>query len=229
MRRRPFVTRTFAAGAALCGLVVPASVRAQLSESDAAAGVRQALERGAAAAVTLLGRPDGFLANPRVRIPLPGALRQAAKLMRATGQGAKVDELETAMNRAAEQAVPQARDLLVSAVKSMSIEDALRIVKGGDDAATKFFAAKTREPLTARFLPIVTRATEKVGLAARYNAVASRAASMGLLEGEAVSVERYVTAKALDGLYLVIAEEERKLRRDPLGAGSALLRRVFGR
>jgi hypothetical protein len=224
------VTRTLAAaGAALCGLVLPASVRAQLSESDAAAGVRQALERGAAAAVTLLGRPDGFLANPRVRIPLPGALRQAAKLMRATGQGAKVDELETAMNRAAEQAVPQARDLLVSAVRSMSIEDALRIVRGGDDAATQFFAAKTREPLAARFLPIVTRATERVGLAARYNAVASRAASMGLLEGDAVSVERYVTAKALDGLYLVIAEEERKLRRDPLGAGSALLRRVFGR
>ena len=230
MQRRPFVTRTLAAaGAALCGLVLPASVRAQLSESDAAAGVRQALERGAAAAVTLLGRPDGFLANPRVRIPLPGALRQAAKLMRATGQGAKVDELETAMNRAAEQAVPQARDLLVSAVRSMSIEDALRIVRGGDDAATQFFAAKTREPLAARFLPIVTRATERVGLAARYNAVASRAASMGLLEGDAVSVERYVTAKALDGLYLVIAEEERKLRRDPLGAGSALLRRVFGR
>jgi hypothetical protein len=224
------VTRTLAAaGAALCGLVLPASVRAQLSESDAAAGVRQALERGAAAAVTLLGRPDGFLANPRVRIPLPGALRQAAKLMRATGQGAKVDELETAMNRAAEQAVPQARDLLVSAVRSMSIEDALRIVRGGDDAATQFFAAKTREPLAARFLPIVTRATERVGLAARYNAVASRAASMGLLEGDAVSVERYVTAKALDGLYLVIAEEERKLRRDPLGAGSALLRRVFAR
>lgn len=230
MQRRPFVTRTLAAaGAALCGLVLPASARAQLSESDAAAGVRQALERGAAAAVTLLGRPDGFLANPRVRIPLPGALRQAAKLMRATGQGAKVDELETAMNRAAEQAVPQARDLLVSAVRSMSIEDALRIVRGGDDAATQFFAAKTREPLAARFLPIVTRATERVGLAARYNAVASRAASMGLLEGDAVSVERYVTAKALDGLYLVIAEEERKLRRDPVGAGSALLRRVFGR
>ena len=231
MMRRRLWTKTALAGSAVAlgGMLGVGRALARVSESDAAAAVRQALERGAIAAVSLLGRPDGFLADPRVRIPLPSGLRQAARLMRATGQGPKVDELETAMNRAAEQAVPQARDLLVSAVKSMSIEDALRIVGGGDDAATQFFAAKTREPLAARFLPIVTRATERVGLAARYNAVAARAASMGLVEGEASSVERYVTAKALDGLYRVIAEEERKLRRDPVSAGSALLRRVFGR
>lgn len=226
--------RTWIGGAGvgvLAGVLGPGAIplaSAQLTESDAALGVRQALERGAAAAVASLGRRDGFLGNPKVRIPLPGGLEQAARLMRATGQGAKVDELVTAMNRAAEQAVPEARDLLVNAVKSMSIEDARRIVTGGDDAATQFFAAKTREPLTGRFLPIVTRATQRVGLAAKYNAVASRAAGVGLVKGDAVSVERHVTAKALDGLYLMIGEEERRLRQDPVVAGSALLRKVFG-
>jgi hypothetical protein len=229
MQRRTWIGAVGAGvlSASVAPWAVP-TARAQLTESDAALGVRQALERGAAAAVASLGRRDGFLANPKVRIPLPGALEQAARLMRATGQGAKVDELVTAMNRAAEQAVPEARDLLVNAVKSMSIEDARRIVTGGDDAATQFFAAKTRVPLTGRFLPIVTRATERVGLAARYNAVASRAAGIGLVKGDAVSVERHVTAKALDGLYLMIAEEERRLRQDPVAAGSALLKRVFG-
>jgi hypothetical protein len=231
MQRRQMVGWLGHRAVGLAGLALglgATPVRAQVSESDAALGVRQALERGAAAAVAALGRTDGFLGNPRVRIQLPGGLEQAARLMRATGQGAKVDELETAMNRAAEQAVPQARDLLVNAVKSMSIEDARRIVGGGDDAATRFFADKTREPLTGRFLPIVTRVTERIGLAARYNAVASRAAGVGLVKGDAVSVERHVTAKALDGLYLMIAEEERRLRQDPVAAGSALLKKVFG-
>jgi hypothetical protein len=198
------------------------------SESDSAIAIRTALERSAVAAVNLLGRTDGFLGNPKVRIPLPGALADAAGMLRTLGQGRRIDELETAMNRAAEAAVPQARDLLVNAVKSLSVEDAVRIVSGGDDAATRFFAAKTRAPLTERFLPIVTRATEKVDLAAKYNAVAGRAARMGLLKQEDADLQRYVTGRALDGLYLVIGEEERKIRRDPVGTGSAILKKVFG-
>ena len=199
-----------------------------LSEGEAATGIRAALERGAVAAVNLLGRPDGFLGNPQVRIPLPGALNDAAKLLRAIGQQRRVDELVTAMNRAAEAAVPEAKSLLVQAVKSMSVEDATRILGGGDDAATQFFANKTREPLALRFLPIVTRATERVKLAAKYNALASRAAGVGLMRQEDANVEQYVTGRALDGLYFMIGEEERKIRRDPIGTGSSILKKVFG-
>lgn len=199
-----------------------------LSESDAAIGVRTAIERGAEAAVGLLGRNDGFLGNPKVRIELPGPLQQAAGLLKATGQGGKLDELVTAMNRAAEAAVPQARTLLVNAARSMSVEDALRIVKGGDTSVTDFFAGKTREPLTQQFLPIVGRATEKVSLAAKYDAVAGRAAKLGLLKERDADLRGYVTARALDGLYLTIGEQERAMRRDPVGTGSAILKKVFG-
>ena len=204
------------------------SAAAGLSESDAASGVRAALERGAAAAVASLGRSDGFLGNPKVRIPLPGFLESAAKLMRATGQRRQVDELVTAMNRAAESAVPQAATLLRDAVRQMSVEDGLRIVRGGDTAVTDFFAGKTREPLSVKFLPIVTQATERVALASKYDAVAGKAAGLGLVKTEDANLQRYVTRKALDGLYLMIGEEERKIRSDPVGTGSALLKRVFG-
>lgn len=225
MRRREFTAAcSWAAAWALHG---PAFAL-DLSETDAAAGVRAALERGAIAAVGLLGRTDGFLGNPKVRIPLPGILEDAAKLLRATGQQKRVDELVTAMNRAAEKAVPEARTLLVNAVRSMSVDDDRRILTGGDTSVTDFFVAKTREPLGVKFLPIVTKATEKVRLAEKYNAVAGKAAGFGLLRKEDANLQQYVTGKALDGLYLVIGEEEKKIRRDPVGTGSAILKKVFG-
>ncbi|MGC4078504.1 MAG: DUF4197 domain-containing protein [Rubrivivax sp.] len=220
--------RQFAWTLAAATSVWPLAGRAAaLSETDAAAGVRAALERGAVAAVGLLGRQDGFLGNPKVRIPLPGALEDAAGMLRAAGQGKRIDELVTAMNRAAEAAVPEARTLLVSAAQSISVEDALKIVRGGDTSVTDFFARKTREPLGVKFLPIVTRATEKVKLADRYNAVAGKAMRFGLVRQEDANVQQYVTAKALDGLYLMIGEEEKKIRADPVGTGSAILRKVF--
>jgi len=209
------------------GLLPLGSARA-LGESDAASGVRAALERGAVAAIGTLGRTDGFLGNPAVRIELPGYLKDAAKLLKATGQGRKLDELVTAMNRAAEAAMPEARQLLVGAAKSMSVEDAVRIVRGGEDSVTQFFAGKTRAPLTQKFLPIVTRATEKQGLADKYNAVAGKAAGFGLLRQEDANIQQYVTARALDGLYFMIGEEEKKIRQDPVGTGSAILKKVFG-
>jgi hypothetical protein len=228
MQRRKF---TSAASAAAVLAVVGAPARASLqslTEGDAAAGIRTALERGAVAAVGLLGKTDGFLGNPSVRIELPGFLNDAARFLKAAGQQRRLDELVTAMNRAAEAAVPEAKTLLVNAVKSMSVEDGRRILTGGDDAATQFFAGKTREPLSVKFLPIVTRATQKVALADKYNAVAGRASSLGLLKKEDANVQRYVTTRALDGLYLMIGEEERKIRQDPIGTGSAILKRVFG-
>jgi hypothetical protein len=222
--------RHFSAFVAASALARPdLSSAAATSNSDAAAGIRAALERGAVAAVALLGRPDGFLGNPRVRIPLPGFLEEAAKLLRFTGQQQRVDELVTAMNRAAEAAVPEAKTLLVNAVRSISVGDARRIVSGGDDSVTRFFADKTRGPLAERFLPIVKRHTARVDLAGRFNAVAGRIAGLGLVKSEDANIDRYVTRKALDGLYLMIGEEERKIRRDPIGTGSAILAKVFGR
>jgi Protein of unknown function (DUF4197) len=225
MQRRQFTTYLIALQSLSPG--VASSVQA-LSESDAASGVRTALERGANAAVRSLGRSDGFLGNPKVRIELPGFLRDAANLLKFTGQGRRVDELVTAMNRAAEAAVPEARTLLVRAVKDMSVEDALRIVRGGDTSVTDFFSTKTREPIGQKFLPIVSRATEKVLLAKKYDAVAGRAAGVGLLNKEDADLKSYVTGRALDGLYFMIGEEERKIRGDPVGTGSAILRKVFG-
>ena len=200
----------------------------RITQRDAASGLKAALEQGAQAAVARLGRLDGFLGDAQVKIPLPESLQRTEKMARRLGLGKHADELIVTMNRAAEAAVPQARQLLVDTVKALTVEDAVRIVSGGDDAATQFFAGKTRAPLTERFLPIVTRATEKVALAAKYNAVAGRASKMGLLKPQDADVQRYVTARALDGLYLVIGEEERKIRRDPVGTGSAILRKVFG-
>ena len=198
------------------------------TQSEAATGIRSALERGAVAAIGSLGRTDGFLGNPKVHIPLPGILADAAKLLKATGQQKRVDELVTAMNRAAEMAVPEARTLLVNTAKSISVDDAIHIVRGGDNSVTEYFAGKTRAPLGEKFLPIVTKATERVALADKFNAVAGQAARLGLLKGDDANIQRYVTGKSLDGLYLMMGEEERKIRSDPLGTGSAILRKVFG-
>jgi hypothetical protein len=228
MQRRNFTSGLVWAGG-LWGLWAGTAARAAgFTDSDAALGVRAALERGAVAAVALLGRPGGFLDNPKVRIRLPGFLNDAAPLLKLTGQQQRLDELVTAMNRAAEAAVPQAKTLLVTAVKTMSIADGRQILAGGDDSVTQFFAAKTRAALSVKFLPIVTRATEKVALADKYNAVAGKAAALGLLGKDDANLQQYVTGKELDGLYLMIGDEERKIRQDPVGTGSAILKKVFG-
>ena len=179
-------------------------------------------------AVALLGKTDGFLGNPKVRIPLPGYLEDAAKLLKNFGQGQRIDELTTAINRAAEAAVPMGKDLLVSAVRSMNVNDAKNILTGGDTSVTTFFADKTRAPLGIKFLPVVTRATEKVGLANKYNEFAGKAAGFGLVSKEDANIQQYVTGRTLDGLYRMIGEEEQKIRQDPVGTGSAILQKVFG-
>ncbi|EER58034.1 conserved hypothetical protein [Acidovorax delafieldii 2AN] len=200
----------------------------ELSNADAASGLKAALAQGVQAAVAQLGRPDGFLGNPKVRIGLPGYLDDAAKVMKSMGQGRRIDELITSINRAAEAAVPLGKDLLVAAVRNMSVTDAKNILTGGDNSVTAFFAEKTRSPLGQRFLPVVNQATEKVGLTQKYNAFAGKAASFGLLKAEDANLAQYVTGRTLDGLYLVIGEEERQIRRDPAGAGSAIVKKVFG-
>jgi hypothetical protein len=206
----------------------PAQGLASFTDADATKALKTALETGALTAIKVLGVQDGFLGNPRVRIPLPGALQDASKLLKAMGQGRQVEELEVAINRAAENAVPMARTLLVNAARSMTVTDAKTILTGGETSVTDFFAARTRVPLTAQFLPSVRQAVAKVGLAAKYDRVAGKAAGFGLLRQEDASIDQYVTRKALDGLYLVIGDEEKKIRRDPVGTGSALLEKVFG-
>lgn len=201
---------------------------ADLTNRDATSGLRAALDKGAAAAISQLGAQDGFLNNAKVRIPLPKPLAKAEKALRMMGMGAPADELVAAMNHAAEQAVAEAKPLMVSAVKSMTVTDAKNILAGGDDSVTQFFKEKTAEPLTTKFLPIVTKATKHVGLAKKYNEFAGQGAQLGLIKGDAANIEQYVTRKALDGLYLIIAEQERAIRKDPIGTGSAILQKVFG-
>ena len=149
-------------------------------------------------------------------------------MLKNLGQGKRIDELVTSINRAAEAAVPMGRDLLVCAVRTMNVTYLKNILKGGEASVTNLFAAKTRTPLSDKFLPVVTKATETVGLANRYNEVAGKAVGFGLVKKEDANLQQYVTGKSLDGLYLIIGEEEKKIRQDPVGTGSAILSRVFG-
>ena len=199
-----------------------------LTNADASNGLRTALARSTTAAIESLGKTDGFLGNSLVKIPLPAYLEDASKLLRNFGQGARLDEVVTSMNRAAEQAVPLAKNLLIKTVQAISITDAKNILSGGTGAATQFFAEKTREPLGVQFLPIVTKATEKVGLIDKYNNLAGRLAQFGLIKPADTNIQKYVTGKSLDGLYFMIGEEEKKIRQDPIGTGSAILSKVFG-
>jgi hypothetical protein len=199
-----------------------------LKSSEVNAGLKEALSDGAAAAVAQLGTKDGFFANPKLRIPLPANLKKAEKAMRMLGMGQQADDLVLAMNRAAEAAVPEAKTLLVSAVKRMTLEDAKGILLGGNTSATDFFRRKTQATLSERFLPIVKATTDKSSLAQQYNQYAGLAAKYGFSKQGAASVEAYVTQQSLDRLYLVIGEQEQALRANPLQAGSALLQKVFG-
>ena len=217
--------------AVLFALLMAAPAWAQLdriTNSEATSGLRAALEKGAQFAVDNLGRTDGFFGNERVKIPLPESLDSVASMMRTFGMGKQVDELVLTMNRAAEAAVPEAKRLLVDAVKKMSVQDAKGVLTGGETAGTEYFRRTTTEPLRARFLPIVKKATAKVGLAQKYNAYAEKGARFGLVDKEAANIDAYVTQKALDGLYLMIAEEEKKIRKDPAGTASNILQKVFG-
>ena len=186
------------------------------------------LNEGARSAIGKLGVAGGFLNNPKVRIPLPPALDEIAKGLRMMGRGKDADELVAKMNEAAEQAVPEAKELLGNAVKTMSVQDAKKILTGGNDSVTQFFRAKTAAPLAVKFLPIVRRATDQVGLAQKYNQFAGQGAKLGLIKGDAANIEQYVTEKALDGLYLMIGEEEHNIRQNPAAAGSAIVSKVFG-
>lgn len=198
-----------------------------LTPTEMNSGLKEALTRGAEAAVAQLGKKDGFFGDKKLRIPLPENLQKAEKVMRAVGMGKQADDLVLSMNRAAEAAVPEAKTLLVNTVKDMTLDDAKGILTGGDQAATDFFRKKTETQLGEKFLPIVKNATDKVGLAQTYNKYAGTAARFGLVKQDQATIEGYVNQQALDRLYKVIGEQERAIRTNPVGYGSELLKKVF--
>lgn len=203
---------------------------ANVSTYDINDGLKAALFQGVENAVNLLGRENGFLDNVRVKIPLPGALQKTEKTLRFLGQGEKVDEFIKSMNHAAEEAVPVAADIFLDSVKQMSFTDAKNILfSRQQDAATQFFRRTSENRLRKEFRPIIEDFTEKVGVTQNYKNMIGRYGFLGRVVGQDASdIDGYVTQKALDGLFLLMADEERKIRKDPIGQASSILQKVFG-
>ncbi|MDP2826146.1 MAG: DUF4197 domain-containing protein [Sulfuritalea sp.] len=216
----------------LAGLILATAAHAlslaDISGKDAGGGLKEALTQGAGKAVEILGRQDGFLGNSRVKIPLPESVQQIEGLLRGFGMGKQADELITAMNRAAEAAVPQAKALLVNSIKQMSVADAKGILSGGEDSATQYFRRTTSGPLAEKFKPVVRSAMARVKLAEKYEQLAGKAAKFGLVREQDAHLENYVTQKTLDGLFLMIADEEKAIRKNPAEAAGRLAQKVFG-
>lgn len=221
-------TRLFALIAGVA-IALPAMAGLEsISNQDAVAGLREALVKGTQYAVDSLGKQDGFFGNGKVKIPLPGSLQKVEKLLHQLGMGKQADELVLTMNRAAEAAVPEAKALLVESVRKMSVQDAKGILTGGQDSATQFFKRSTSDQLRAKFLPIVKKATARVQLAQKYDEYAGKGVQFGLVKKEDANLDNYVTQKALDGLFVMVAEQEAKIRQNPAEAASGILKKVFG-
>jgi hypothetical protein len=199
-----------------------------LTSRDASGGLRAALSQGIDTAVTQLGAHDGFLNDPKVSIPLPPALEKVDRALRMVGESGDADALKAAMNHAAEAAVADAKPVFKRALQHMTVEDAKNILLGGDDAGTQYFRNATSTELSTQFKPVVARETAKLKLASLYDEYAGKAASLGLIKAQDANLNDYVTAKALDGLFSRIADEERAIRKDPLGQANSLIKKVFG-
>ena len=199
-----------------------------LSNTEASGGLKEALTQGVGKAVSTLGATDGFFGNKEVKIPLPKSLKKIEKGMKLMGMGKQSDELVLKMNRAAEAAVPEAKTLLVDSIKKMSLADAKAILTGPNDAATQYFKRTTSKQMGEKFLPIVQKATANVQLADSYNKYAEMGSEFGVVKKEDANINQYVTKKALDGVYYMVAQEEAAIRKDPLGQSSAILKKVFG-
>src|ERR1041385_840841 len=193
-----------------------------------AAGLKEALTVSTRKAVASTGRVDGFLKNAAIKILLPEKLRNVGKGMRLMGMG-QVDSLEIGMNRAAEQAAPAAKQIFIDAVSKMTIADARQILSGGDTAATEYFTTTSTDQLTAAFSPIVHRAMENVGVVKQYNQLIQNPIAARVAENQDFSIDKYVVGKTMDGLFYVMGQEERKIRKDPAAQTTALLREIFGK
>lgn len=212
----------------MLGNVVNAAGLDAISAKDASAGIKEALTKGVDFAVDSLGKENGFLGNPQVKIPLPDSLKKAEQAMKLLGKGKQADELVDTMNHAAETAVASAKPILMESINKMTVTDAKDILTGGNDSVTNYFRRTTSESLTKKFTPIVQSATRKVELGAQYDKFAAKGVKLGIIDAKDANLDSYVTQKALDGLYTMIAEKERAFRANPVEAGSALLKKVFG-
>lgn len=213
------------------GVVTPATTTsaAGLTENEMIAGLKEALEKGTRFAVDTLGKDGGFLDNSKVRIPMPDKLKWVDKSLRKFGQDKLADEFVASMNHAAEQAVPEAAAVFGDAIKAMSLEDAKSILKGPDDAATQYFRKTTESTLKEKIRPIVTQTTDKAGVTSNYKRMMSKAGGLSsFLSRDVTDMDGYITDKTLDGLFLMIAEEEKKIRENPVARSSDLLKKVFG-
>jgi hypothetical protein len=200
-----------------------------LTDTEMVSGLKQALDKGTQFAVDSLGREGGFLENSKVKIPMPESFSWVEKSLRTMRQDALADEFIATMNHAAEQAVPEAAAIFGDAIQQMSVEDARGILTGPDDAATQYFRTNTEAALTGKMRPIVEQATTRTGVTSAYKNMTARAGGLGsMVSGDAADLDGYVTGKTLDGLFLMIAEEEQKIRENPVARSTDLLKKVFG-
>ena len=199
------------------------------SDDKVAAGLKEALEIGTGNAVTSTGKPDGFFKNAAIKILMPDKLRKLDKGLRAVGLGSQLDAFVLSMNRAAERAAPSAKSIFKEALTKMTFSDAKRILRGGDTAATEYFRDKTSELLTASFLPIVSSSLGEVGATKNYKDLVGRYSALPLVSAPSLDLDQYVTGKSLEGLFHMLGEEERKIRKDPAARVTKLLKDVFSR
>lgn len=197
------------------------------SDDKVAAGLKEALEIGTGNAVTSTGKPDGFFKNAAIKILMPDKLRKLDKGLRAVGLGSQLDAFVLSMNRAAERAAPSAKSIFKEALTKMTFSDAKRILRGGDTAATEYFRDKTSELLTASFLPIVSSSLGEVGATKNYKDLVGRYSALPLVSAPSLDLDQYVTGKSLEGLFHMLGEEERKIRKDPAARVTKLLKDVF--
>ncbi len=198
-----------------------------LSSDKITAGLKEALKVSTNKAVAATGRPDGFLGNPNIRIPLPQKLQSAGKGLRLIGMGPQLDQLEVGMNRAAEQATPLAKQIFLNALTKMTITDAGNILKGSDTAATEYFRNTSSADLTTAFTPIVHDQLQKVGVVQQYERLLQNPMAGSLLQSR-FNLDNYVVGKTLDGLFYMLGEEEKQIRKNPAAQVTPLLREVFG-
>jgi hypothetical protein len=198
-----------------------------LSEDEIVNGLKQALEIGTGNAVNTVSRTNGYFKNPQIRIPLPENVQKFERLLRASGFGSQVDKFELSMNRAAERAAPEAKAIFWDAIKQMSFADARQILDGSDNAATQYFQDKTASRLQMVFKPITHQAMSEVGVTRYYQSIDDKINTIPYADWMSFDLDQYVTDKALSGLYLMLAEEEKKIRQDPAARVTDLLKKVF--
>lgn len=213
----------------LRGLSKPGSGSSGITDGKIGDGLKQALQVGTENAVGITGKADGYFKNQAIKIVMPDRLRTVERGLRAVGQGAQIDEFVLSMNRAAERAAPAAKSIFWDAIAAMGIDDARRILDGGNTAATQYFQGKTTDKLTTAFTPVVSKAMNDVGVTRQYKQLTGGAQALPFGGVESFDLDRYVVGKALDGLFVVVGDEERRIRTNPAARGTELLKDVFGR